>query len=68
MDVLLTLCYVPHVPSSDEEKNMEVMNKDQSHHIIGACEGENRSILYIMELRRSVFLGPFRILRGVPYS
>ena len=26
------------------------------------------SILYIMELRRSVFLGPFRILRGVPSS
>ena len=26
------------------------------------------AILYIMELRRSVFLGPFRILRGVPYS
>ena len=25
-------------------------------------------ILYIMELRHSVFLGPFRILRGVPYS
>ena len=23
---------------------------------------------YIMELRHSVFLGPFRILRGVPYS
>ena len=29
---------------------------------------EMGTILYIMELRRSVFFGPFRILRGVPYS
>ena len=25
-------------------------------------------VLYIMELRHSIFLGAFRILRGVPYS
>ena len=56
--------------TGDENVSMHaiVLQRSEKVQNIMVSRRSYRHILYIMELRRSVFLGPFRILRGVPYS